>query len=72
MANEERDALLASLNAQREHLLGALDGLSEEDLRRPVLPSMPWMSLPQMPQAATLSSTSSGPISGCGQSWISK
>ena len=27
--------------------------------RRPVLPSMPWMSLPQMPQAATRSSTSS-------------
>jgi hypothetical protein len=39
MANEEKDALLASLNAQREHLLSALDGLPEEDLRRPVLPS---------------------------------
>jgi uncharacterized damage-inducible protein DinB len=39
MANEEKDALLATLNAQRGHLLSALDGLSEEDLRRPVLPS---------------------------------
>lgn len=28
-----------SLNSQREHVLGALDGLSEDDLRRPVLPS---------------------------------
>jgi uncharacterized protein DUF664 len=39
MVNEEKDALLASLNAQREHVLGTLDGLAEEDLRRPVLPS---------------------------------
>jgi len=39
MVNEEKDALLAALNAQREHLLGTLDGLAEEDLRRPVLPS---------------------------------
>jgi hypothetical protein len=39
MANEEKDALLATLNGQREHLLGVLDGLSEDDLRRPVLPS---------------------------------
>lgn len=39
MVNEEKDALLAALNDQREHVLGALDGLSEEDLRRPVLPS---------------------------------
>ena len=39
MVNEEKDALLATVNAQREHLLSTLDGLSEEDLRRPVLPS---------------------------------
>lgn len=32
-------ALLTSLNAQREHVLGALDGLSEDELRRPLLPS---------------------------------
>jgi Protein of unknown function (DUF664) len=39
VVNEEKDALLASLNAQRGHLLSTLDGLSEADLRRPVLPS---------------------------------
>jgi hypothetical protein len=39
MVNGEKDALLASLNGQREHLLSAPGGLSEEDLRRPVLPS---------------------------------
>jgi uncharacterized damage-inducible protein DinB len=44
MANEEKDALLATLNAQRDHLLDVLDGLSEEDLRRPVLPS-DWTAL---------------------------
>ena len=35
----ERGALLSSLTAQREHVLGILEGLSDEDLRRPVLPS---------------------------------
>jgi hypothetical protein len=39
VVTDERDALLASLNSQREHVLGALDGLSEDDLRRAVLPS---------------------------------
>jgi uncharacterized damage-inducible protein DinB len=39
MVNGEKDALLAALNAQREHVLGTLAGLSEDDLRRPVLPS---------------------------------
>ena len=39
MVNDEKDALVASLNTQREHVLGALEGLSEDDLRRPVLPS---------------------------------
>jgi uncharacterized damage-inducible protein DinB len=39
VVSDEKDALLVSLNAQREHVLGALDGLSEDDLRRPVLPS---------------------------------
>jgi hypothetical protein len=42
--NDEADALLATLNGQREHVLGALDGLSEDDLRRPVLPSA-WTAL---------------------------
>ncbi len=35
----ERDLLLGSLTAQRAHVLGILDGLSDDDLRRPVLPS---------------------------------
>ena len=35
----ETEALLSSLNAQRRHVLGILADLSDEDLRRPVLPS---------------------------------
>jgi hypothetical protein len=35
----ETDALLSSLNNQRNHVLGILDGLTDEQLRRPVLPS---------------------------------
>ncbi|MGW2592375.1 DinB family protein [Streptomyces sp. NPDC001515] len=30
---------MTTLNGQRRHILGILDGLSDEDLRRPVLPS---------------------------------
>jgi hypothetical protein len=37
--SEETEALLLSLNDQREHILGALEGLSDADLRRPVLPT---------------------------------
>ncbi|MGH3210104.1 MAG: DinB family protein [Trebonia sp.] len=37
--DDEIQALLTSLNAQREHVLGALDGLSEDELRRPLLRS---------------------------------
>jgi Protein of unknown function (DUF664) len=37
--NAELDALKAALDRQREHVLGILEGLSEQDLRRPVLPS---------------------------------
>ena len=37
--DDETEALLASLNAQREHVLGALDGLSEGAWRQPALPS---------------------------------
>ncbi len=37
--DDERKALLSSLNAQRQHVLGILEGLPEELLRRPVLPS---------------------------------
>ncbi len=34
-----RDAMLASLTAQRRHVLGILEGLTDTDLRRPVLPT---------------------------------
>ncbi len=37
--SEESNALVSSLNAQRGHVLGILDGLSGEALRRAVLPS---------------------------------
>ena len=37
--DREREALLDWLVAQRNHVLGVISGLSEEDLRRPVLPS---------------------------------
>ncbi len=36
---DEKDLLLATLDGERRHVLGILDGLPEEDLRRPVLPS---------------------------------
>ncbi len=35
----ERAALLLCLSRQREHVLGVLDGLAEQALRQPVLPS---------------------------------
>ncbi len=35
----ETDALLSCLSNQRNHVLGILDGLTDEQLRRPVLPS---------------------------------
>jgi uncharacterized damage-inducible protein DinB len=35
----EGQALLSSFAVQRDHVLGILDGLSVEDLRRPLLPS---------------------------------
>jgi hypothetical protein len=35
----DRDTLLACLTGQRRHILGAIDGLDDEALRRPVLPS---------------------------------
>ena len=35
----ETEILQQYLDAEREHVLGILDGLSEEQLRRPVLPS---------------------------------
>lgn len=35
----EREALLTALREQREHVLAAVEGLSDEALRQPVLPS---------------------------------
>ena len=35
----EREALLTALREQREHVLQAVEGLADADLRRPVLPS---------------------------------
>ncbi|MBF9066662.1 DinB family protein [Streptacidiphilus fuscans] len=39
MADTELTTLLAVLNSKRAHVLGILEGLDEEALRRPVLPS---------------------------------
>ena len=39
MSGRETDVLLAALNAQRRHVLGITEGLSDEDMRRPVLPT---------------------------------
>jgi uncharacterized damage-inducible protein DinB len=38
-AGAGRAALLSTLDAQRDHILGAVEGIPEEELRRPVLPS---------------------------------
>src|SRR5947209_20186745 len=35
----ETSLLLSSLTSQRNHVLGILEGLTEDQLRRPVLPS---------------------------------
>ena len=39
MSSRETEVLLASLNSQRRHVLGITEGLSDEDMRRPVLPT---------------------------------
>jgi hypothetical protein len=39
VSDAEKTALLKSMNDQREHILGILEGLDEATLRRPVLPS---------------------------------
>ena len=41
---EEKEMLVDYLDAQREHVLGVLEGLSDEDLRRGTLPSS-WSAL---------------------------
>jgi hypothetical protein len=37
--NDETEVLLGFLDVERHHVLGILEGFSEEQLRRPVLPS---------------------------------
>lgn len=37
--SDEKSDLLRWLDSQRQHVLGALEGLSDDDLRRPVLPT---------------------------------
>ncbi len=39
LVDHETEVLLGFLEAEREHVLGILAGFSEEQLRRPVLPS---------------------------------
>jgi hypothetical protein len=39
VGNDEKDALMAALTQQREHVLGILDAMSEDQLRQPTLPS---------------------------------
>jgi uncharacterized damage-inducible protein DinB len=39
MADKAKASLLSRLNRQREHVLGALEGLSDEELRQAVLPT---------------------------------
>lgn len=39
MVTDERALLLSSLTNQRDHVLSGVEGLSEEDLRRPLLPT---------------------------------
>jgi len=38
-SDEDKTLLLSCLNAQRDHVLGILDGLSDEAMHRPMLPS---------------------------------
>lgn len=42
--SDETELLIAYLGSQRRHVLGIIDGLDDEQLRRPVLPSG-WSSL---------------------------
>jgi len=42
--DEQKASLRSALTSQRDHVLGILDGLSDDDLRRPVLPSQ-WTCL---------------------------
>jgi hypothetical protein len=39
LVDHDTEVLLGFLDAEREHVFGILEGFSEEQLRRPVLPS---------------------------------
>ena len=39
LVSAEMELLQSTLNGERNHVLGILDGLSDDDLRRPMLPS---------------------------------
>jgi uncharacterized damage-inducible protein DinB len=39
MVEEDKALLLAYLNSARDHVVAALDGVSDADLRRPIVPS---------------------------------
>jgi Protein of unknown function (DUF664) len=39
VSNDEKDALMTTLTAQREHVLGIAEAMSEDQLRQPTLPS---------------------------------
>lgn len=41
--NAELNALKDALDGQRDHVLELLDGLSEQDLRRPALSTVTWL-----------------------------
>jgi hypothetical protein len=43
-AEDQKASLRSALTNQRDHVLGILEGLSDDDLRRPVLPSQ-WTCL---------------------------
>lgn len=53
MSDPEKAILLSWLNHQRDHALGILEGLSDEDLRRSVLPSG-WSCLEMIAHLAAL------------------
>lgn len=70
-AGPQSAALLSSLNSQREHILGILEGLSEQELRRPVrLLLMPGTLTP----CANLSTAGPGSFSpgepSLGSTWV--
>ena len=59
--SDETHVLLQFLDTERDHVLGILEGLSEEQLRRPVLPSgKPPATQDTSTRCASLSTAASG------------